>query len=133
MIVIGLVPSIILIIWGPPLFSLFFGSNWYGSGIYARFLTIAIYADFIFSPVSRVYEVLERQREKMLIDLFGLILVLTAFLIARYLSESPDLAILMYSVSMCLIYILQFILARLFLNKEINEVMNKNLINYRRG
>src|SRR5690625_3250562 len=92
MVIIGLIPTILLIIFGPQLFSIVFGSHWYGSGVYSRYLALAIYADFIFSPVSRVYEVLERQKEKITIDLVGLILVASAFSIARFLSSDTSLA-----------------------------------------
>jgi O-antigen/teichoic acid export membrane protein len=121
MVILGLFPLIALVVLGPQLFSLVFGSNWAGSGEIARFLAIAIYADFIFSPVSRVYEVLERQKEKMFIDLGGLLLVLLAFSIARVISESANFAIMLYSLSMFAFYLFTFIFARKYMNEEIRK------------
>lgn len=121
MVIIGLFPLITLVVFGPQLFSLVFGSNWAGSGELARFLALAIYADFIFSPVSRVYEVLERQKEKMFIDILGLLLVLFAFGTARMISENPNLAIMLYSISMFTFYFITFIFARKFMNEEIKR------------
>lgn len=121
MLIIGLFPLIILIVSGPTLFSRVFGSNWVGSGEIARFLAVAIYADFIFSPVSRVYEVLERQKEKMFIDLGGLLLVLLSFVMARFISDNPNLAIILYSFAMFVFYLFTFVFARKYMNCEIEK------------
>lgn len=122
MVMIGLLPFFALIIWGPQLFTIVFGPNWYDAGVFARFMAVSIYADFIFSPVSRVYEVLERQKEKMIIDFIGLLLVILAFTLARYFNTDANVAIMFHSISMFLFYLLTFIFARKFMNKEIEKV-----------
>ncbi len=121
LIVLGLFPLVALIAFGPQLFTFVFGSSWYGSGVLARFLALAVYADFIFSPVSRVYEVLERQKEKMIVDTIGLLLVFLAFVLARFLSDSANFAIALYSVAMSISYLITYIVARKYLNKEIRS------------
>ncbi|MGI6537802.1 MAG: oligosaccharide flippase family protein [Caldicoprobacterales bacterium] len=121
MIVLGLIPLIVLIALGPFLFSLVFGSEWLESGVLARYLAVAIYADFVFSPVSRVYEVLERQKEKMFLDLGGLALVFLSFLTARLLSAEPRFAIILYSLSMTLYYLTTYILSNKYLKDEIRK------------
>lgn len=117
--VFGFFPILLLAIFGPHIISFAFGHNWYEAGVFVRILALSIYADFIFSPTSRVYEVLERQKEKMIIDLFGLVLIIIAFSSARLFNMSPYIAILLYSLSMSLIYLVTYFVAKVFLTKEI--------------
>lgn len=121
MLIIGLIPLVILIVFGPHLFSIVFGYEWFESGVIARILSIAIYADFIFSPVSRIFEVLEKQKEKMFLDLGGLLLVLLSFLFSRIVSSDPMFAIVLYSLTMALIYFVTYILAQKYMKEEIKN------------
>lgn len=61
---IGLIPLIILSIWGPTLFARVFGDNWYEAGEYARILTIGYYFKFVVSPLSIVFFI--NQKVKLL-------------------------------------------------------------------
>ncbi len=124
MAVFGFIPMLVVIIFGPKLFSLFFGKDWYQSGVFSSILAISIYADLIFSPASRVYEVLERQKFKVVIDLIGLILIIVSFIIARFFDLSPIFAILLYSISMFIIYMTTFIIAKILLRSEIIKSTN---------
>lgn len=124
LVLVGFIPTIILILIGPWLFSLIFGKDWYIAGIYARILSISIYSDFVFSPVSRVFEVIERQKEKMMLDLLGLCIVFLAFAMAKYLSNSAYLAIGLYSVVMSIFHFATFLLARFYVDKEISLIEN---------
>lgn len=119
---LGLIPLLVLIIFGPILFELVFGSEWIQAGSFSRFLALSVYGDFIFSPVSRVYEVLERQNYKLLIDIFGFVLVIASFLISRIVSPDPNVAILLYSVSVFIHYFIMFIVSRVLLNREIDKL-----------
>lgn len=119
--IIGLFPLFALILLGPFLFTLVFGAEWAESGVYSRFLAVSVYGDFIFSPVSRVFEVLERQKEKMFIDIIGLIIVLLSFVLARAINDNPTLAIMMYSLSMFCYYIVIYYFSRRFIDNEIRK------------
>ncbi|TYQ15957.1 UNVERIFIED_CONTAM: O-antigen/teichoic acid export membrane protein [Acetivibrio alkalicellulosi] len=123
LILIGIFPTLALIIIGPWLFSFAFGEQWYEAGVYARILSVAIYSDFIFSPVSRVFEVIEKQKQKMILDLLGLGLVLLSFGSAKYFfNGSAYVAIIFYSSSMSIFYFATYVLARFYINKEIELV-----------
>ncbi|GAB2319826.1 lipopolysaccharide biosynthesis protein [Alkalibacterium sp. s-m-22] len=122
MAILGLLPLLILAIWGPHIVSVIFGQNWYDSGVFIRILTISIYADFIFSPASRVYEVIERQKGKMIIDFVALILIIIVFVITRYLNTSSYIAIFLYSISMAMTHLVTFTYANRFLKKEVDKI-----------
>lgn len=121
LIIIGIFPLILLILFGPFLFTLIFGSNWTQAGQFSRLLALSVYANFVFSPASRVYQILDRQRVKLLIDIFGLLIVLGSFWIARILSPSPNLAILFYSISIFIYYLVIFIISKILVNVEIDR------------
>ena len=59
---ISIFPFIILIILAEGLFTFAFGANWLIAGTYARILTPWIFAVFIFSPISALFVVMERQK-----------------------------------------------------------------------
>lgn len=119
--VLGLIPLIILLLFGPYLFSFVFGPEWEPAGHFSRFLAFSVYADFICSPISRIYEIFERQKERLFIDIFGLLIVLSSFVLARILSPDPNLAILFYTIAMCIYLLVIFIVANILINREVTN------------
>lgn len=61
---IGLVPFMIISFFGPSLFSLLFGANWFVAGEYAQILIIGYFFKFIVSPLSIVFFI--NQKVKLL-------------------------------------------------------------------
>lgn len=118
---LGLIPLVILSLFGPIIFELVFGSEWIQAGSFSRYLAISVYGDFIFSPISRVFEVLEQQKYKLIIDIFGFVLVLASFYVSRIVSPDPNFAIFLYSLSVFIHYFIMFVVSRVLLNKEINS------------
>jgi O-antigen/teichoic acid export membrane protein len=57
---IGIVPLILFMIFAPKLF-LLFGSSWEPAGVYARWLAPWFFFQFLSSPLTHVFYVLERQ------------------------------------------------------------------------
>lgn len=128
LIILGFVPFIILFIWGPSLFAFVFGSNWLEAGIYARILSIYVYSNLVFSPISRVFEVFEKQRAKMFIDITSLILVILIFTLAKIVSLSSHVTIIVYSIVMSLVYVYTYLLSDKYISAEIsiNDKENSN-------
>lgn len=60
---IGSPVTLIIILLGPQLFSLVFGSEWEEAGEYARWLALWIYLVFISSPLTTLTSVLEKQKQ----------------------------------------------------------------------
>lgn len=121
LILIGLFPLLILLIFGPFLFSLVFGQTWYEAGVYSRILAFLIFTRFIFTPVSRVFSIFERQKEEFLLDLFRLVLVLIVFMIANIFSINSYWAVGLYTIAMSIIYLLTFFCANKIINSEITK------------
>lgn len=105
-------PFVILGVGGPQIFSFVFGSNWYDAGVYAQVLSLGVYANLIFHPISRIYGVFEKQRMKLLIDLarFGCITV--GFILSNKLGLKPQFAVLIYSVITMIFYFITYVFAQ---------------------
>lgn len=63
---IGMPPMLLLMFAGPDMFEKIFGPQWREAGMYARWLTPWLYLVFVASPLSSVYEVLQRQAAGLL-------------------------------------------------------------------
>lgn len=125
--IIALAPLIILLLFGPCLFSFVFGYQWYDSGIYARILSVMVYFHFIILPIGRILEIFERQREGLVFNMIRLVMVLAVFIMAKILDFNSYQTITLYSLSISLTYIGLLIMVLNIMNKEIkytNKVMN---------
>ena len=60
--IIGVIPALILIFWGPPLFERVFGSQWREAGVYSQILAFYLLIRFTINPLSMLFIVLERQK-----------------------------------------------------------------------
>lgn len=119
LIALGIIPLSILLFLGPQLFSFAFGDNWYDAGVYASIMSVMVFFMLIFAPISRVYEVFEKQRVRLTIDVLKTILVLLTFGISWYLRLSSYLTIILYSIVMSLIHFIIYIHAQRIINAEV--------------
>lgn len=119
---VGLIPFTALIISGPQLFSLVFGNQWADSGIYARIISIMVYCHLVFSPITRAYDVYEKQRLAFLINIIKTFLIILVFLLANFINLSAQLTILIYSITMSIFSIVNFISVKRILSSRINLI-----------
>jgi O-antigen/teichoic acid export membrane protein len=124
LIILGIVPLIILLIWAPQLFSIIFGSNWYIAGLYSRMLSISVFSNLIFHPISRIYGVFERQKLKLIIDFIRFIFILLFFIFAGYVRIKPLYIVFIYSLFTFIFYFATFVYAQ----KIMKEVLIKQQV-----
>jgi O-antigen/teichoic acid export membrane protein len=91
LLVTGLVPAAIVLIWGPRLFGWVFGARWVLSGTMAAILVPWYLAQFVVSPLSRVVVVLSGQEMKLAWDVLCLASLAGVFYVA-YAHSFPPLA-----------------------------------------
>ncbi len=65
---IGFVPILLITVVAPDLFAIIFGARWWTAGEYVRWLSLWMLFNFISSPLSNMYSVLERQREGLVVN-----------------------------------------------------------------
>ncbi len=75
---IGFVPLMLIAIVAPDLFAIVFGDRWYTAGQYVRWMSLWLFFQFISSPLSTVYYVMERQKNLLA---FNLAMFLTRLLV----------------------------------------------------
>lgn len=111
LLLIGIGPTLVLMIWGPFLFSLIFGSEWRMAGVYARYLAPALLAQLVMSPLSDTTIILERLDLQLATDAVRVGLILAAFFVVDQLAWSPNAAILALSAALLLSYAVYFCVA----------------------
>lgn len=105
--VLALPPFLLLYMYSEFLFVLVFGEQWRESGVYARFLVPMYYAAFVASPLSYVIYIAQKQRYDLAWQ-FGL-LVVTA--LCFILSRDPNIAIIAFSWSYALMYLVYLLMS----------------------
>lgn len=95
---IGLLPTVILILFGEEIFSFTFGAEWSVSGFFASILSIALLFQFSSAPLIQLTNILSSQYIYLLINGVRLLGVVLVFVITKYYSLSEFWFVVMYSV-----------------------------------
>lgn len=93
---IGIFPLIVFMIIGENLFSFFLGSEWYTAGIYAKILAPWIFLRFIYSPISSVFDILEKQNMELVFNTMMICSIFVSLFIGGKLNN-PILALVLLS------------------------------------
>ena len=128
LIILGMGPFIILILFGSSLFTIIFGSGWVQAGVFAQIIALLVYVRFIFTPISNIFMVFERQKESLYLDVLRVLLVLVTFSIAKFFRLSVYLTIFIYALAMSFIYLITYFAARKIINSAIrnNNTIREN-------
>ncbi|WP_135610693.1 oligosaccharide flippase family protein [Methanococcoides sp. AM1] len=76
LILIGAFPLLVFMIVGEDLFTFFLGAEWYSAGIYAKILAPWLFIRFMYSPISSVFDILEKQNIELL---FNILIICSIF------------------------------------------------------
>lgn len=125
LIYMGIIPLIVLVFLGPWLFGFVFGEEWTESGKYAQIIAFLVFFRFIFTPISRVFQVFEKQIVAFFLDLARLVLVIITFFVVEYYSFNSFKAIGIYSALMALLYFITYICARRIIIQAIHDNKEK--------
>lgn len=69
LIAIGFVPLMLIAVIAPDLFAIIFGERWWTAGQYVRWMSLWLFFQFISSPLSTIYYVMERQKNLLTFNL----------------------------------------------------------------
>lgn len=119
LLVVGLIPFFIFALFGPVIFSVFFGTEWYEAGVYARIFAFYALIEFSTAPVSRVYEIFERQNTKLKLHLIKLLLILLVFGVGNIFNLNQYMTISLYILVMALSYIVIYLKAQQIISEKI--------------
>jgi lipopolysaccharide exporter len=103
---ISFTPMLVVAIGAPELISTILGERWFIAGEILQYLVPSLLMAFIASPLSEIYSVLERQQEKLIFNISVFITPLISLVVGGLLGD-PILAIIMYSISGTIFWMLQ--------------------------
>jgi len=106
--IIGLLPSIILFAFGPLLFSIVFGEPWYEAGVYARILSIMLFARFSIGPIVQTLNIIEKQGTLLSLDFIRVTLTLSLMYLSQKYFPSPEIVVISYSLGLTISYLISF-------------------------
>jgi len=115
---IGLFPTLILIIFGTQLFTLIFGQTWSSAGLLASIMSFWAWAGLVVSPISRIVFVLGGQKSKLLYDIFALLVLILSLYGGFKLNLSLTTSITLLSGFNVLAYGLYFLILLQIVNKS---------------
>ncbi len=103
---IGGLPVAVICALAPWFFTIIFGPGWETAGRYVQIMGFMLAVRFVIVPLSHTLNVLERQDFQLVWETTRLALVLGALLVNKALGFSHINAVLVYSLSMSMTYIL---------------------------
>lgn len=90
---IGLVPALFLLFFGPWAFALVFGAQWTMAGRMAPIVAILVISTFAVTPVNMTLLVTRRQKQQLTWEVSRLLLVIAAWTVITLFSIAPIFAI----------------------------------------
>jgi O-antigen/teichoic acid export membrane protein len=108
----GALSLVTVVIAGPQLFALVFGSVWTEAGRFAQFLAFVTLGQLVVGPVAQTLTVLERQDLQLASDALRFAVLLVVFFAAHQLAWSPLMTIAVLSAAMTFCHLAIFVLTR---------------------
>lgn len=113
---IGFIPMVVIIFFGPVLFAFVFGNEWHEAGVIARYLAPVFFFRIVSSPLSSVLTVYEKLNWDLYIQFSTISLLATTYFILYKLGiSSYPFYLIVYNVIYCTKYIFEFILSYLLI------------------
>lgn len=100
---IGIFPFVVFFILAEDLFTFTFGADWLTAGTYARILSPWIFAVFMFTPISSLFGVLERQRDYLSFEIVTLCTWAIIFYVGGTTGD-PILTLYLFSMGGALVW-----------------------------
>ena len=95
---IFIIPSIIVFIFGPQIFTLLFGEKWFESGVIAQILIIWLIFGFVKTPSVMTFSILSLQKVQMYGEFLLLLLRIIAIALGYYLFDSYFWSIIFFII-----------------------------------
>lgn len=119
---IGSVPMLILLFFGPWLFSFVFGADWFMAGQISQIIGVLAFFRLVFTPISRVYVLFERHLALLFFNVLRVVLVAGSFGLGLSLELDYLVTIGIYCGVMSLFYIAMYVFARKIVSDQLRTV-----------
>ncbi len=101
---IAMPPVLVLAVVGPDLFVWVFGSEWREAGVFARLMVPMLYFQFILSPISSIFNVLEKQGQGMVLQGVMVLTRCVSLLVGAWLGDLR-LAVMLFALGSAASYL----------------------------
>lgn len=129
---IGLVPSLVFIIWSPQIFPWIFGVQWHTAGVFAQSMMVWLLFMFCSLPATLTARIARMQRQMFLFNLTLLVLRSLALILGgMYLSAS--FSVLLYSMVGAFMNVVFILMVGFALKKREGETDWKDILADLRG
>ena len=98
LVLLGVIPLIIVLLWAPALFAFVFGDNWAKAGTYAQWLSVWTFFILINAPSLKMIIVLKKQKISLLINAISTPLRVLALLLGGMYFKDEWLTLLLFVV-----------------------------------
>lgn len=96
--VVGAIPFVLVIVFGPDLFAFAFGADWERAGIYAQWLSLWLFFQYINKPAVSAIPALRIQRGLLIYELFSTASKVLALYLGYSIFRSDTSAIALFSI-----------------------------------
>ncbi len=91
LVMLGIFPTLVLMVAGPDIFAVVFGAPWRTAGVYVQYLGPWLLLGSIVSPLTRIFDILERQRIDLATSAAACVLMSSALILGGRTGHMPAL------------------------------------------
>ncbi len=84
---VAMPPMLLVVLTAPELFALVFGEPWRQAGQFAQWLAVSVYFQFVLSPISNLFALLEKQAHALALQILLLVSRTVALVVGGYLHD----------------------------------------------
>lgn len=117
---VGVIPFGIIIVFGVPIFKVFFGSDWHVAGQYAQWMALWVLISLTARPLIAIIPVVKLQGIFLIYEIVFLGLKVLVLGIAGYSYKSALLAVALYSIVTAVSYVVLYIFVVFFIKQRIS-------------
>lgn len=112
--VVGIVPFTVLFVFGPPLFKIVFGSEWYGAGQFAQWMSLWLFTIFISRPCIKAIPPLDLQKQYLGYEIVSMTVRIISLVAGFFLAKDDITAIAAFSIAGALsnMFLIVFVISK---------------------
>lgn len=118
---LGIIPSLLVVLAGRRIFAVTFGDQWFTAGDYSAVLVFAYLLSAVSAPAAQAFLLVERQEISLALNAFKAAAPLIGFLVLPLAGEDIMAALFAYSVVLGLYYVLVIVLAFVVIRRHIGK------------
>ncbi|NOJ10044.1 lipopolysaccharide biosynthesis protein [Vibrio splendidus] len=122
MLLVGFIPTFILMYFSQNIFVIAFGEKWRDAGVFTEILSVYILFQFVSTPLVSVLNVYSKQKVFLILNLFKAFFIFCVFSTAFIFEFTAELTLSVYSIVMSVNYIFTTIFVFYIVKSKIGEV-----------